>query len=85
MQDPTHFLVKVTDTFNNELNYSWVRRFKVKANTERGAISKVSRFMQLSFRKRDSYNNYKAIGAHIGAFVEDYNYDIQHHLTKGYL
>ena len=37
------FFEEVTDTFSGEANYSWVHRFKVHANTERGAMRKVER------------------------------------------
>ena len=36
------YFVEVTDTFGGEANYSWVHRFKVHANTERGAMRKLS-------------------------------------------
>ena len=36
------YFVEVTDTYGGEANYCWVRRFKVHANTERGAMRKVS-------------------------------------------
>ena len=39
------YFVEVTDTFGGEANYSWVKRFKVHANTERGAMRKVARNM----------------------------------------
>ena len=38
-----YYFVEMTDTYAGEANYSWVRRFKVKAKTERGAITKVNR------------------------------------------
>jgi len=37
------FFVEITDTFGGEANYSWVKRFIVRASTFRGAISKVSK------------------------------------------
>ena len=37
------YYVEVTDTFGGESNYSWVHRFKVHANTERGAMRKIER------------------------------------------
>ncbi len=37
------YFVEMTDTFGGEANYSWCNRFLVKANTARGAISKVTR------------------------------------------
>ena len=36
-----YFYAEVTDTFGGEANYTWVRRYKVKANTFTGAIRKV--------------------------------------------
>ena len=39
------FFVEVTDTFGGEANYCWVKRFKVHANTERGAMRKVAKQM----------------------------------------
>ena len=45
------YYIYLTDLFCGELNYSWVTRLKVKANTERGAISKVARRSGLNFRK----------------------------------
>jgi hypothetical protein len=35
------YFVEVTDTFGGEANYEWVHRFKVHANTERGAMRKI--------------------------------------------
>lgn len=37
------FYVELTDTFAGEANFSWVRRFKVRAQTMRGAVWKMSR------------------------------------------
>jgi hypothetical protein len=45
------FYVEVTDTFGGEANYSWVRRYKVHANTMRGAMLKVSRHLGASARR----------------------------------
>jgi len=39
------FFVEVTDTYGGEANYSWVHRFKVHANTERGAMRKIDNHM----------------------------------------
>lgn len=39
------FFVEVTDTYGGEANYIWVHRFKVHANTERGAMRKVANKM----------------------------------------
>jgi len=45
------YSVYLTDTFAGDLNYSWVTKLKVKANTERGAVWKVARETGLSFRR----------------------------------
>jgi len=37
------FFFELTDTFGGEANYSWVKRFKVTAKTELGALRKVSK------------------------------------------
>lgn len=37
------YFVEITDTFGSEANYSWVRRYRVRANTIRGAINVVAR------------------------------------------
>lgn len=44
------FYIYLTDLFGGELNYSYKSRLKVEANTERGAVSKVSRDTGLHFR-----------------------------------
>ena len=63
------YFVEVTDTFAGEANYCWVKRFNVAANTERGAICKVSRETGYSFRN-DGPGRYNARGACVVAFVE---------------
>ena len=59
------FYFEVTDTFGSDLNYSWVRRYKIKAQTILGAIRKLSRETGFNFRHNGLY--YKARGACIGA------------------
>ena len=41
---------EMTDLFCGDLNYSYVARFKIHANTMRGAISKLSRHAGMRFR-----------------------------------
>lgn len=50
MKTVNYFFAEVTDTFGGEANYCWVRRYKIKANTERGAINKLAKHEGLSFR-----------------------------------
>ena len=42
--------VYITDLFCGNLNYSYVTKFKVRANTERGAVHKIAKETGLSFR-----------------------------------
>lgn len=37
------YFMEITDTYGGEANYSWVRRFLVKAKSQRGAITKLGR------------------------------------------
>jgi len=45
------FYVEITDTYGEDANYSWVKRYKVSASSELGAIRKVSAETGLNFRK----------------------------------
>ena len=69
------FYVEVTDTFGGEANYCWVRRFKVHANTMRGAAIKVGRYFGAKMKCVGDYGDlrrYDFKGAAICAFVEGY-------------
>ena len=57
-----YFYFEMTDTFGGELNYSWVKRYKVKAKSTRGALQIVSRLTGYNFRKYLD-NHYKAKNA----------------------
>lgn len=46
--------IYTTDTFGGELNYCWVIKYRVRANTERGAVCKVSRLT--GFKLRHHYD-----------------------------
>ena len=70
------YFVELTDTFGGEANYCWVKRYKVAASSFNGAIRKVAKATSYSFRKEYDVGDmmkYKAIGACICAFVEEYN------------
>ncbi len=72
------FFVEVTDTFGGEANYSWVNRFLVNAETERGAISKVSR--REGYRLRNVGDGaYHGRGACIIAFITEADGKEQEH------
>lgn len=61
------FYFEMTDTFGGELNYSWIRKFKVKAKSIRGALQIISRMTGFNFRK-DFNNQYKAKNACIALY-----------------
>lgn len=71
----TYFYAEVTDTFGGEANYSWVRRYKVKATTFTGAIRKVpcpGTHWRVEMHCGDM-SRYKASGAAVCCFVEDWD------------
>ena len=67
------FNVEVTDTFGEEANYAWVRRFIVKAKSDRGAIRIVQREMGLGSVSKvwdcGEHSRFDVKGAAICAFV----------------
>lgn len=44
------YFVEVTDMYGGEANYSWVTRHVIRAKSERGAISALSRRSGLNWR-----------------------------------
>jgi hypothetical protein len=63
------YLAEVTDTFGGEANYCWVRRYRINASSELGAIRKLHNLEGYAWRK-EYEGRYKAQGAHIVAFIE---------------
>ncbi len=63
------YLAEVTDTFGGEANYCWVRRYRIKASSELGAIRKLHNLEGYAWRKEYD-GRYRAQGACIVAFVE---------------
>ena len=66
------YKVDVTDTFGSEANYSWVRRYRVKARSVRGAITAVARQYGGGFRLAWEHGDdarYNLRGACVCAFV----------------
>jgi hypothetical protein len=78
------FFVEVTDTYSGESNYSWVKRFKVHASSERGAMRKVGR--RLSYYsggiKKDwdtgNMSRWLWRNAAVCAFVQGYEDQAEH-------
>ena len=70
--------VEVTDTFGGEANYSWAQRFRVHAQSMRGAITKVSRYMGTQGRLRKVMDTGDLVrhdvqGAAVCVFTMGYN------------
>lgn len=68
-----NFYFEVTDTFGSELNYCWLNRLNIKANSLHGALIKLSKHTGLNFRNNGLY--YKAKKAHIAAYELEYEVD----------
>lgn len=67
------FYFEMTDTFGGELNYCWLRRFIIKANTLKGALTKLSKETGFNFRNNGNY--WKVKGACIGAYEYPSEYE----------
>jgi len=63
------YYIEVTDTFGGECNYCWIRRYAVKATTERGAMRVVG--SHEGFYLRNDGIKWNVIGATIAAYVVD--------------
>jgi hypothetical protein len=66
------FYFEMTDTFGGDLNYCWLKRFKINAKNLKGALIKLSRETGFNFRNNGSY--YKAKNACIGAYELDFDH-----------
>jgi len=77
------FFVEVTDTYGGEANFSWVRRFKVHANTKRGAMRKVANAMGYVGGTRKDWDSgdmerWNWNRAAVCAFIEGYTDQAEH-------
>jgi hypothetical protein len=79
------YFVEVTDTYGGEANYCWAHHFKVEAKTERGAVRKVRREMELGSSRcvmdAGDMQRWDIKGAAICMFVEWYD-ETRHGLDK---
>ena len=76
------FFVEVTDTFGGEANYTWVHRFKVHANTERGAMRKIERRLPYAGGVKKDWDTgdmqrWEWRTACVCAFVEGYDNQVE--------
>jgi hypothetical protein len=63
------YYVEVTDTFGDDCNYCWIRRYAVKASSERGAMRVVGKHERFNMRN-DGYL-WRFVGACIAAYIVD--------------
>jgi hypothetical protein len=66
------FNVEITDTFGGEANYSWVKRYQIKAKSFRGAITALAKKDGSGWRidwSDGETTRYNLQGACICAFV----------------
>jgi hypothetical protein len=65
---------EITDLFGGDANYSWVRRYEIKAKNFRGAINKLARIYGSGWRLTTycgNYQQYKMTGACITCFITE--------------
>ena len=82
------FFAEVTDTYGGEANYSWVRRYSIRAKSMRGAAIKLNRAEGYGFRLESDYGDsrrYRAPNCCICAFISYDDYRIlsdNHNVTS---
>jgi hypothetical protein len=78
------FYVEVTDTYGGEANYSWVKRYKVHANTMQGAMLKVGKYLGAKVKRVmdcGDLRRYDFQGAAVCAFVMGYEDQAEHYAS----
>lgn len=66
----------LTDLFGGELNYSYVTKLRIKANSKHGALIKISKLVGLNFRdalNRDIFHS----TSQLTGLVFEYEYEIE--------
>lgn len=83
------YFVEVTDTFGCELNYCWVDRYKIAANSIPHALAKLSKHTGRHYRSRYTDGDgilafFRAKDACIGGTVEifDTDYHSNYNVTE---
>jgi hypothetical protein len=64
------YYIEVTDTFGGETNYCWIRRYAVRASSERGAMRVIGNHEGFAMRNDGLLWHFD--GACIAAYVVDY-------------
>jgi hypothetical protein len=68
------YLAEVTDLFCGEMNYSYLNKHEIEANSLLGAIQKLSRMYGLNFRKQygtDWEGLYHSTSKLTGLYIEE--------------
>jgi len=68
------YYVYLTDVFGGNLNYSWVTKLRVKANSIHGVLCKVSRVTSLNFRAETPEAVYMSTSGLTGLVIDDAEY-----------
>lgn len=82
------YVIEMTDTFNGEANYSWVRKYQTQSVSVRGAITKLAKHYGRNFRQDycDKFSaRYNAVGASICVFVEEVDKDDESLVSGDYV
>ena len=67
-----YYFAEITDTFSGEANYSWVRRYIVRASSDLGAVNVISRHYGAGWRAEWSTGEttrYNLQGAAVCMFI----------------
>lgn len=77
----------MTDIFGGDANFAWMKRYVISANTQRGAISKLTKVTGFNFRieYESESSRYNAKNASVCAFIEDNTHntgDIPYHVKQ---
>ena len=70
------YFAEITDTFGGEANYSWVTRYKIHANTMRGAVNKLAKNSGIAWRVNSNYGDMMRYDSKSGAtcfFISEYD------------
>lgn len=76
------YFVEITDTFGGEANYCWVKRYKVKASSFKGAAQKVGLYGGGGWRKVMDSGDFMRYDSPSGAtcyFLSEFDEEDKHY------
>ena len=72
----TKFFIEMTDTFDDEANYCWVKRFTVDAKSFKGAVQKFASHVGNGWKINfDSGDMKRYDNGVVCIFIEEYDFD----------